>query len=86
MPTIIVNAQRMDWSGWGLGLMRSFVSGASGAVTATGTVGFMDPKDWGTGDLKHMAILATVTFFGTGIVHMMAFLQTHPTPDAEPKS
>jgi hypothetical protein len=82
MPlSAITNAQRLDWPGWWLGIMRSFISGAAGAVTATGTVGYVDPKDWGTGNLPHMLLLASLTFFGVGLVHLAAFLQTHPTPD-----
>jgi hypothetical protein len=80
----VVNAQRLDWQGWSLGLMRSFVSGAAGAATSTGVVGTIDPKDWGLGNLKHLALLAGLTFLGTGIFHMFIFLQTHPTPDAVP--
>lgn len=82
----ITNAQRLDWSGWLLGIMRSFVTGAAGALAATGTVGIADPKDWGSGNIKHMVMLAAITFFGTGIVHLMVFLQTHPTPDPVPPS
>jgi hypothetical protein len=80
----VTNAQRLDWQGWSLGIMRSFVSGAAGAVAATSTVSIADPNDWGKGNLGHMALLAAITFFGTGIIHMMIFLQTHPTPDAVP--
>ena len=42
----VKNAQRLDWQGWSLGIMRSFVSGAAGAVAATSTVSIADPKDW----------------------------------------
>lgn len=81
MLAAVTNAKRMDWGGWWLGIMRSFISGAAGAVTATGIVGFSDPKDWGTGNPMHMLALAGATLAGTGFVHMMIFLQTHPTPD-----
>lgn len=80
----VTNAQRLDWNGWILGVMRSFVTGAAGAIAATGTVSIADPKDWGVGDLGHMAMLASITFLGAGIVHLAVFLQTHPTPDAMP--
>jgi hypothetical protein len=80
----VVNAQRLDWNGWVLGIMRSFVTGSAGAIAATGTVSIADPKDWGTGDPGHMAMLAAITFFGAGIVHLAVFLQTHPTPDTIP--
>lgn len=81
MLAAVTNAKRMDWAGWWLGIMRSFISGAAGAVTATGIVGFSDPKDWGTGNPVHMLTLAGATLAGTGFIHMMIFLQTHPTPD-----
>jgi hypothetical protein len=77
----ITNAQRLDWDGWILGIMRSFVAGSAGAIAATGTVSFADPKDWGAGNLGHMAMLAAITFFGAGLMHLAVFLQTHPTPD-----
>lgn len=80
----VVNAKRLDWQGWSLGIMRSFVSGAAGAIAATGTVSIADPSDWGKGNPGHMALLAAVTFFGAGLVHLAVFLQTHPTPDAVP--
>jgi hypothetical protein len=82
MIAAVTNAQRLDWSGWSLGIMRSFISGGAGAIAATTTVGFADPKDWGPNNLPHVALLFGVTFLGTGVIHMMTFLQTHPTPDA----
>jgi hypothetical protein len=78
----IANAKRLDWSGWSLGIMRSYIAGGAGAVAATTTVGFADPKDWGPGNVGHMMLLFAITFFGTGLMHMMVFLETHPTPDA----
>jgi len=81
MLAAVTNAKKLDWEGWWLGIMRSFVTGAAGAVVSTGTVSIADPKDWGTGNVWHMVLLAGITFFGTGFVHLAIFLQTHPTPD-----
>ncbi len=81
MLTGIKNAQRLDWPGWWLGIMRSFIAGAAGSIAATGTVSIADPKDWGAGNLPHMLMLAAITFFGAGLAHLAIFLQTHPTPD-----
>lgn len=80
MITAVSTFKHMDWAGWGLGIMRSMISGGAGAVTSGVTVGILDPHDWNIHS-GHLFELIGITFVGTGLIHMMTFLQTHPVPD-----
>ena len=83
MLSAVTNASRFAWSDWFLGIMRSIISGGAGAVSSAFSVSFIDPKDWNfSSEPGHMLELMGWTFLFTALIHMAAYLQSHPVPDA----
>jgi len=84
MMRLLSNGERYDWQTWLVGILRSFISGAAGAV-----VGVLGPMATDSGDfnftsnagLHHTLISMTIGFFISGLIHMAMFLQTHGAPD-----
>jgi hypothetical protein len=71
---------RLDWSGWGRGLLGAFVSGGAGAIGAASGVTAMDPSH----DLAGWRLFGVmgIAFLSSGIISLAKYLQTHPVPDA----
>jgi hypothetical protein len=82
MMTAITTARQLDWSGWLIGIVRSFIGGGAGA--AAGALGPMatdsDHFNLGSG-LHHTLISMGVSFLIVGLGHMLIFLQTHSVPE-----
>jgi hypothetical protein len=71
------NVQKLNFSGWLIGLLRAVISGGANAVVSVIVV----PQVVGPLDLKRMVTLAACTFGFAAFIDLMKFLATHPTPD-----
>lgn len=75
MVQAITNAQSYDWKTWGIGIMRSFLSGGAAAfISGTGA---------GLLEIPHQKIfwLMGINFMLMGLYRMGEFLQLHGAPD-----
>lgn len=74
--------QQYDWSTWLVGILRSFVAGAGGAVAGIAGPSVTDPKDFNLGVGLHHTLVSMAIGAGiTGMVHMGIFLSTHGAPE-----
>lgn len=78
----IRNAATYDWGTWLIGIMRSFISGASSAmVAAMGSIA-IDPANFNlSGNLRHTLEMGGIMFLFQGGYRMFEFLQLHGAPD-----
>lgn len=82
MTNPLATAAKLDWSAWIRGLVGAAVSGGAGAVGATFGTMALDGKDFNfTSGLTHTLQLMGICFLISGLVSLMKFLQSHPTPD-----
>jgi hypothetical protein len=83
MITAVSTAKKLDWQGWLLGVIRSFIGGGAGSIASSFGAMTIDPEHFniGSGGLHDVLSLMGVTFLITGIVHMAMFLQTHSVPE-----
>lgn len=78
----IANARHYDWTTWGLGIMRSFISGGSSAmVSGLASIGIAPDKFNLTDSLHNTLKLMGVMFLFQGGYRMFEFLQLHGAPD-----
>jgi len=83
----IANAKTYAWTEWFVGIMRSFVAGAGGAVAGIAGPSITDPKDFNLGaGLHHTLVSMGIGAVVSGIVHMGIFLSTHGAPEQNPGS
>ena len=72
-----------EWSTWAIGLMRSFVAGGAGALSAPIGPMIMDAGDYNlSGGLHKVLATMGIAFVVTGLAGMGIFLKTHGAPDA----
>jgi hypothetical protein len=80
--TMGTNASKYDGATWGIGIMRSFISGGSTAmVSALASIGIASDRFNLTGNLGNTLKLMGVTFLFQGGYRMFEFLSLHPAPD-----
>jgi hypothetical protein len=69
------NASRYDWATWGIGIMRSFLSGGAAAMLTGGGGAIAGIT------AKQQYIMMISSFIGMGIYRLGEFLQLHGAPD-----
>lgn len=72
-------ASRLGWAEWVRGVIGALVSGGAGAVASGFGANLADPAH----DINIFKVMA-FTFVISGVVSLMKFLQTHPTPEPTP--
>ncbi len=78
----IKNAGAYDWATWFIGIMRSFISGASSAMVAAMSSIAIDPSNFNlSGNLRHTLEMGGIMFLFQGGYRMFEFLQLHGAPD-----
>jgi hypothetical protein len=82
MLTMLATGKRLDWSGWGLGIMGAIISGGSGAIASGFGTMIVDPDHFNVfqGGFKHMAYVMIVVFIFSAVVSLAKFLQISPVP------
>jgi hypothetical protein len=67
---------------WLKGIIRSFVKGGSGALSAGTGAAFIDPDKFNpVTQTGHFLELAATTFIVSGAHEMMSYLKDNPVPD-----
>lgn len=72
-------AESLDWESWLYGLFAGAIGGGSSAVVSGVTVSLMDPKDYGVGSGKFLALVGTV-FITNAAMSMFLYLKQSPLP------
>ena len=72
-----------DWATWIIGIMRAFIAGGAGALSAPIGPMVMDAKDYNLAcGLGKVLATMGIAFVVTGLAGMGIFLKTHGAPDA----
>ena len=80
--TAVANAQSYDWRTWGLGIMRSFISGGSAAIVSGLTSMGIDSNQFNLTTQKgHTFEMMGIMFLVQGGYRMFEFLSLHSIPD-----
>lgn len=75
MVQAIKNAQAYDWKTWGIGIMRSFISGGAIALATLGGGAGVGVQGW------KLWTMTGINFVGMGLFRMGEFLTLHGAPD-----
>jgi hypothetical protein len=88
MLTMIATGKKLDWGGWGLGIMGALISGGASALGSGVGSNVVDPEHFNVlqGGFHHMLALMGVSFIVSAIFSLGKYLQTHPVPELVDKS
>lgn len=75
MLKMMSNASKYAWGDWGIGILRSFLSGGAAALVTGGGGAIAGIT------AKQQYIMMASSFLGLGLYRMGEFLQLHGAPD-----
>jgi hypothetical protein len=82
ISTMTANASNYDWPTWWMGIMRSFVGGAAGAISGFAGPMMMDYQHFNFGPgLRSTLLSMGIGALIAGAFAMAVFLKTHSGPD-----